>query len=718
MELQAVTGQKYIGAADARDAASESGPIPGLLAASAPSQAARGRQKDLLLIHLTLTGQADENSVLTHDVVDAISKQFFQTPGSVTAALRKAITQSNQQLLHFNVSGTAAPREGALTCAVLRGEELYLVQVGESFALLGHNFGIERFPSAPPHKITPLGRSAGLDLRYTHNWLQPGDMLLLADPRLAHLPTAAFGPALTDVDMDDGMRELVEIVGNDQARVLLVEFTDESPGNSPELGSATTASVSRQLPPPTAIPLRAGQEAAQAPVSVGLPAAPAIDVEVVETQARKATSRAVLGLSGLTAWFADLLSSIHSPDEGERESGGWALPALLAVIIPVIVAIVVGAVYIQRGNAQRIGELQDEMRQKSIQAQSAADPVEAKQLYQEVIALADQTGELQPLSSEMILLRQAAVSALDDMAGIARLQGRLLYGFEPETSLASISLEGDVNEALYVLDSQGNRAYRLEIGPDFQIDAAVEPELVLFGEQVIGSHVTGRMIDTMWRPSGNSSQRDGLAVLDARGAVLTYFPDFQDVRAVPLGLSSDWQSPTNITFFSERLYILDPGAGVIWRYFPEGEGFNVSEGQRFIELPEDADLANVVDFAIVSRDGSIILLYNDGRLRQYVGEALMWGENDLAASGLESPMIAPVAVKIVGSGLNSSVFVADPGSGRILQFSSGGTFLAQYKADDENGQELFSRATDFAVVENPLRVLVTANSSLYEATKE
>ena len=714
MELQAVTGQRYIGDDGTRGA----GPIHGLLALSAPSQAARGRQKDTLFVHLTLNGRPEDIAVLTQDVVDSISSLFYKTPGSVTAALKKAISQSNQQLLHYNVSGAGTPREGALTCAVLRGEELYVVQAGESFALLGHNFGIERLPPAPPQRITPLGQTAGLDLRYTHNWLQSGDMLLLADPRLAHLPTAAFEPALIDVDVEDGLQELDEIVGAVAARVLLVEFTDEAPGYLLDAEQAQPASVSLQLPPPTVSPVREGQLSPEVATLAGAASVrPGIDVEVVETKARKATSRAALSLSGLTAWLADLLASLHSPDAESRESGNWAVPAFLAIVIPIIVAIVVGGVYIQRGNVLRLGEIQAEMRQKMIQAQQAGEPAEAQALFEDVIALAGEANEIRPDNAEVSLLREAATGSLDDLAGIARLKGRLLHSYGPESSLTSISLEGESNEALYVLEAGGNRVYRHAIDTTIESDTLPEPEVILFGEQVIGSHVTGQLVDTTWRPQGNNVERDGLAILDGRGAMISYYPNLKDVRAVPLGLASDWKLPSEMTFFSERLYVLDPGAGVIWRYFPEGEGFNTSEGQRFIEMPADADLTNVVDFAIISRDGSIILLYSDGRLRHYAGDVLLWNENDLAESGLESPLIAPVSVKIVGSGLNSSIFIADPGSDRILQFSVGGTFLAQYKANDELGQELFGRATDFAIIENPLRIFVVAGDDLYLSSK-
>jgi hypothetical protein len=76
-------------------------------------------------------------------------------------------------------------------------------------------------------------------------------------------------------------------------------------------------------------------------------------------------------------------------------------------------------------------------------------------------------------------------------------------------------------------------------------------------------------------------------------------------------------------------------------------------------------------------------------------------------------MVSPVSLKIAGEGLVSSLFVLDPGSQRILQFSIGGTFLAQYKAHDELGRELLGRASDFAVLQDPLRLVVAAGDGVY-----
>jgi hypothetical protein len=105
-------------------------------------------------------------------------------------------------------------------------------------------------------------------------------------------------------------------------------------------------------------------------------------------------------------------------------------------------------------------------------------------------------------------------------------------------------------------------------------------------------------------------------------------------------------------------------------------------------------------------------------MRRYANGRLLWQESDLQANGLATPMVSPVAIKIIGRGLNSSVYVADPGSDRIIQLSLGGTFLAQYKATDEAGNELFGRISDFAVSGNPVRILVVTDNGIYSVGEE
>lgn len=725
-DLQPVTGQLFIIEGETQEAEA----APGLLAQSAPGKAARGRARDTLFVHLSLTGRPEETENLAQDLLDIISKRFFETSGSVTAALRNAIMEANRLLLRRNMSRTGPTREGAVSCAVLRGEELYVVQTGEALALIGRNFGVERLPAGEPAQTTPLGRTAGLELHYFHNWLEPGDMLLLVDPRLAHLPAEQVKPVLVDSTVEDGIPQLTAIVGEESGRLLLIEFTDEPPLDLPETSvsrpepAAPPPSPSpRTLPPPTEQPLREGTRTAQTPAGepkrrLRMPEVDLPSPEQVEDTARRATSQTARGLSRATGWLAELVDHLRPQEDGEAEgeTAGWALPALLAVIIPLLVAVIVGSVYVQRGRVTRASELRQEMQQLLAQAEAAPTEGEARSAYNGVLSLAQEAEMLRPGNEEINRLRQEALRALDRLEEITRLTARPLYRYGEGTAIGGVTLRGGLNGDIYALDRANNRVFLHETEEDYVTLTTEEPQEILFGGQAVGSHVVGSLVDMFWRPSGNQVSSDGLAVLDGRGALLTYHPNFSNVRAAPLGLASDWREPVAATHFSERLYVLDPEAGQMWRYFPEGEGFYVDDGQRALTLPE---LEQAVDAAIYSEDGSVLVLYADGRLRRYGQDSLLWDEGALTRSGMVTPLVAPTHIKIVGQGLNSSVFVADPGSGRIVQLSLGGTFLAQYKAtDEETGEELFTRMGGFDVAESPLRIFVGAENGLYVATQE
>jgi hypothetical protein len=716
MELLAVTSQLQI----VNGQVSRSPDIPGLLAQSAPSKSGRGRGHDFLFAHLTLSGSYEETATLYEDLLDNISIIYYESSGSVTAALRKAIIETNRLLLAHNLNSATTLREGAVTCVVFKGDEIFFAQVGEAFALIGRNIGIERLPTAESRKSTPLGRTAGIDIHYYHNWLQAGDMMLLADPRLSHASTSTFEPVLINSNVETGLGMVTDIVGEDSARLILAQFTDEAPGYLPDAALPPARATSRQhLPPPTQQPIRENEshqinEVDE--VNESVPSVANVDVEVVETTARRATAKAALGLSQTTAWMADLLEKVRPSTEGSDDSHSWALPAFLAIAIPIIVGVVVVGVYLQRGRAVQFGEMKSDISNALLTARDAPSEAESEVLYKNVLGMINEAELLRPNDGDIASYRSEALLGLDGLVGVSRLNGKLFHVFSSDSMLSAVAMSETVDEGIYVLDSVNNQVFRLQLTEDFDNGEEMDPELVIFEAQVLGSHIVGAVTDIMWRPSGNQVTRDGLAMLDSRGALISHFPNFSDTRAVPLGLASDWVQPIKLTTFNERIYILDPGAQVIWRYFAEGEGFTTSEDQRYIEFVEDADIGNVVDLAIYSEDGSVLLLYNDGRLRRYVNGRFLWSESNLPTSGLESPLISPTAIKIVGRGLNSSIFVLDPGSDRIVQFSLGGTYLAQYKASDEAGSEVFAEADDFVVLENPLRIIVTAGNHLYIAT--
>ena len=91
MTLHAVTGQLYM----IEGVVQETTAVPGILVQPPPPRAARGRDRDFLFVHLSLSGRAEETAVVAQDLLDAISSRFYQTSGSVTAALRQSIMDAN-----------------------------------------------------------------------------------------------------------------------------------------------------------------------------------------------------------------------------------------------------------------------------------------------------------------------------------------------------------------------------------------------------------------------------------------------------------------------------------------------------------------------------------------------------------------------------------------------------------------------------------------------
>ncbi|MFZ1395304.1 MAG: hypothetical protein WAS33_00305, partial [Candidatus Promineifilaceae bacterium] len=455
---------------------------------------------------------------------------------------------------------------------------------------------------------------------------------------------------------------------------------------------------------------------------------PAIDRQQVETTARRAGSQAALGLSTFTAWLVDLLSRLRpprtaqtSPDDEEPTSLTW--PILIAILIPVLIAVIVSGVYLERGRTQRLSEIRAEMSQLiSLADQVGSDSAQAQQYYNQALTLAvEAETAVRPGDETVAQLRAIARERLDVLDDVTRLSARPYYTFSEGTALTHVELRDGFNGGIFILDKGNGLVYEQETDESYLNPLTLEPAARVFNGQAAGTQVVGSVIDMFWRPAGSAVSRDGLAMLDSNGALLTYQPSLGSTFAVPLDLASEWQAPIAISTFDERLYILDIGAEVIWKYFPNGDDFTANADDRTLFFDVDPELNQVIDFDIYSQDGGLVLLYRDGRIRYYDTRSsrLEWDESALLANGLQTPFVAPTSVEIVGRGLNASIFVADPGSGRIVQISRPtGQVLAQYRATDPNGGELFSQISDFAIAETPLRVFVTTEQTLYLAVQE
>ncbi|HSH03536.1 MAG TPA: hypothetical protein VLL52_13525 [Anaerolineae bacterium] len=693
MTIQAITGTFY----RLNDERQETNTAPGILTSPPQAGAARGRDEDTLFAHLTLTGSKFPPS-LYQTLLQQFTTTFYKTTGTVTTALRTAVNHINQTLLQYNMNSRRNNVEGAFAAAVLHGQELFIIQVGDTFSLIGHSFGVESLPNQPPSRITPLGPSAGLDIRYYHHQVSPGMMLLLPEPHLHTIPPKNFAPALVNTEIELGVTKLGSIVKSGTARLLLIEFTEDSFIDLPDHITPMYAPSNRTTSNLSNLP--------------------------IQQTARQATAQAALGLSRATDGLADALTQLRPPappNNYQDSPPNWALASFFAIIIPIIVAVIFTSVYFQRGQIILFSETRQNMNSSlglGDQAYDNGDTTQAVTYYTEVLQLAATAEAIRPDDSDIARLRQDANQRLDRINSITRLYAQPLYTYPPGTLIRSIALGNEVTGDIYTLDSNNNVVYRHETDETYLNVTVDNSQIIIQNGQVIGNQVVGQLVDLMWRPRGNIVTRDGLTILDSRGLVLTYYPDFDQTDTAILGFASEWwRDPRNITSFNERLYVLDPAANQLWRYFPDANGFIVDEEQRAVNFDTDVNLTSATDVIIDPNDGSVIIAYENGALHRYVNGRQQWSPEELAANGLRAPLVTPNAIKITGSGPSSSIFIDDPGTSRLIQLSRRGNFLAQFKATDDSGRELLSLSRDFAVAENPLRVFFVSNNTLYVATQ-
>jgi hypothetical protein len=81
---------------------------PGFATITPPRKAARGREKDTLFICLGLKAREAVSSERYDALLELAAATFYGSPGSVTAALRAALTAVNQKLLDDNLASGPA----------------------------------------------------------------------------------------------------------------------------------------------------------------------------------------------------------------------------------------------------------------------------------------------------------------------------------------------------------------------------------------------------------------------------------------------------------------------------------------------------------------------------------------------------------------------------------------------------------------------------------
>ena len=154
--------------------------LPGLLAVTPPRKSARGREHDSLIMYLMLSGNpafsASEFRQLTNNAMGL----FYQSPGPLTSALRKAAESINTTLLERNLSTSGQGQHllGLLVLAAVRGDQCTLMLSGPTHAVWVSE-GQSRHIHDPALSGKGLGSGQKINSYFSQVELHPHDLLVL-----------------------------------------------------------------------------------------------------------------------------------------------------------------------------------------------------------------------------------------------------------------------------------------------------------------------------------------------------------------------------------------------------------------------------------------------------------------------------------------------------------------------------------------------------------
>jgi hypothetical protein len=154
--------------------------MPGLLAVIPPRKTARGRERDYFIAYLMLSGNTSLASAEMMKLTNDAAGSFYQSPGPLTSAMRKAADQINLKLLERNRSAASQGEYalGLLILAVIRENQCTLLLSGPTHAVWVSD-GQSRHIHEPALSGKGLGASQSLTAYLSQLELHSQDLLVL-----------------------------------------------------------------------------------------------------------------------------------------------------------------------------------------------------------------------------------------------------------------------------------------------------------------------------------------------------------------------------------------------------------------------------------------------------------------------------------------------------------------------------------------------------------
>lgn len=657
-----------------------------------------------------LVEMADGHDRTCQQIVEIIQREYYRAPGSVTLRLRRAIQAANAHLFQENRD---APRDqwrsAGVSCVALKGNDVYIGQAGPAVVHVLQQDALQRFPGhspwlapSPPQEVapsgwTPLGLRKDAEVNLFHCRVAPGDVILLSSSNLIRLATDEEIAEAMDQEADVAIKDLAALGAVTRHHAALNSTGARArPGVMARQGqdfSALVVQIAAEAEEAEPVPAEVGEEA-EAGALAG-----------VQDFLSRLDVAGTLGtlLRGMATVLRRTLPEREAPprERPAEERVRRMLLAGIALVIPILIAALVVYVYYQEQGARqtRFEALIQQATERRAEALAAsADRAAARTLLREAEARVEKALRLRPDDTTARSLQAEIQTRLDELSAVVRLAGITPLATLPEAGSRPQRVLVHANE-VYVLDRGAQRVYRYRLTGAGDALAAGE-EIVVSQGQELGGIVVGQLVDMVWVRAGGVRQSEGLLVLESGGSLLEVEPT-QGVTVLPVAESQTWQRPLLTGSFQGNFYLLDPQLNQILKYVPTAQGYDAPP-EEWLKPETEADLGGAVDMAI---DGFIYVLLADGTVLKFNAGL----REPFEQQGLDEPLRSPMA--LFAAPESKSLYVADTGNRRIVQFSKEGVFQRQLHPPP--GSEAFDQLWSMWVDESGGKVYFLNGTELY-----
>lgn len=661
--------------------------------ASSPQAIAKGN----LYVLLELGGEKPAPHALTRLVLNTVQGVYYDAAGGITGGLTEAMLAAHQALLQHNVVHPDEAQLGGVSCAVLRGEELYVGVGGPAMVLVGSPGRVDQFPAEIGADVTPLGGNEAPAIELFRTSIDGGTLVLqLASEWVARLPSAKVATAAVAPDLPAALEYLEGLApGRAVFSVLAIAVRlapadatagdiDHGSGTASEPPDADISIEEEAVALPLADELRAAGSSATAAEAADSDLAPT-DTHPAERPARPPVE--------------------SSPPA--KPSRRWLWLLVLLVPLAIVAAITVGLWVQQRRIDQQVNSLMQGAQAALEAANQPGVPAEtARQQLAEAASRVDQALALSPDVPQAVSLQADIQARLDEVNRVT-----------PLYKLVTLQPMGGTGSDPSRLVVEGSRVYILDQGLDkvvrYGLDevSGLVPEtsgglVAERGQALPDGQLVGELLGITWAEAGGDRRTSNLLVLDSNRNLLEVDPA-TGVKPLAVANRDQWVSPRAIAGYNGNFYLLDSGSGKILRYRPTADGYG-NPPENYLEGDATLDFSNAIDMSI---DGNIWVLYRDGTVQTFLEGRQ---QPFVLEQPPDGPIVEPQAI-VAGSeaGTAQSLFIVDSGGSRILEYDKTGKYLRQLRPADMTDREKLRRMRALQVDEINQALFILASDGLY-----